>query len=222
MSKRTSRYESGLVKDPNWEFRFYDENGNLHWKGNLLKARCGALKNGTRCNKYTTRIHPHCFECTINKYKVAIGSSSQGEGAGLGLFAYDRYKGAGEIVFREGDFIAPYAGEVISDEDSEERYTGASKIDGDLVCCPYSIENFKGETVDASLIRGPGAFCNDSLEKDYNAELAEDEDEEFIFIHALKDIKQHEEILVSYGDDYWNSKHFKFETVRVTPKRKSK
>jgi len=34
----------------------------------------------------------------------------------------------------------------------------------------------------------------------------EDEDDRFVKFYALKEIKQGEEILHDYGDDYWNSR----------------
>lgn len=201
--------------DPKHTFRFYNQDGTVYWESPLYRAKCnGKLDDGTICGKYTSRIHPYCHGCTIRHFRVAVSPSLQGPGAGLGLFADDASKHEGDVVFQAGVFIAPYMGEIVSEEVLEERYTGVNGESEDEVCCPYAIETSEGETVDATLLRGPAAFCNDSKLKKYNAVLSE---VPILGIVATKPIHQGEEILVSYGKQYWKSKHFKFDITVDKP-----
>lgn len=200
-----------------WLFQVYRPNGKVYWKRKLASKQCGSrLPNGKRCKKWTTRIHPFCYSCTVRIYSVAIGESTQGPGSGLGLFAYDPKKDENAIIFKSDQWIAPYGGEVITDKECEKRYTGC--LQGDItVCCPYAIGTDKNETVDAALVRGPAAYCNDSKDKDYNAYLCGNP----LGIRALRKIRQHEEILVDYGTAYWKSKHLRFETIRIAKRRRT-
>jgi hypothetical protein len=192
--KASDRYKI----DTNYKFQFFRDDGSTYWESFLYKAKCiGKLDDGRPCEKYTTRVHPYCYQCMIRTLHVSIRESLQGPGSGLGLFAYDPLKGENDIIFKKDDFIAPYCGEEVSEDDLVERYTGISE-DEENICCAYAIGTSDDQTVDAALIRGPAAFCNDSKVAEYNAVLAEIP---HLGLLAIKDIRNNEEILASYGDE---------------------
>jgi hypothetical protein len=84
------------------------------------------------CNLFKTQI--------LRYWKIEIKPSTI-QGAGFGLFAYDANYPRNEkvIVFRRGDFIAPYAGEEIGIREIKRRYLGNEHQLGDVIC-PYVVQ----------------------------------------------------------------------------------
>jgi hypothetical protein len=205
------------VRDGDYEFRTYDQNGNPGFVGRIWKARCaGVTADGKRCRKTTQRVHPYCLGCMANILHLAIADSTLGPHSGLGLFAYDPTKSDGEVVFRCGKVFAPYMGEVLSDHTLVLRYSTVRDLETETkVCCPYAID-FPAENhcLDGALYRGPGAFANDGGPERNNAELFGCENG-MTGLQATRDIYQNEEILTSYGDDYWLGSHPTHEVVRI-------
>lgn len=130
--------------------------------------------------------------------------------AGLGLFAYNPKLEDNDIVFRKDDYIGPYHGEVITEEEMVKRY---QKTQEDIVVnCPYLICTSDGTLVDGAIIRGPIIYANDGKEKKKCNAIFIDEGGK---VHAIatKTIRQNEEIFIHYGKDYWKGVHCKCETV---------
>jgi len=110
-----------------------------------------------------------------------------------GLFAFGKRD---KVVFRKGENIIKYIGERISKKELEKRYD----YGGYDVTAPYTL-NINGRNVDASCKRGLGAMANATFGMDkrhQNARLDENG-----HVVATKDIKDNQEILVDYGQDYW-------------------
>jgi hypothetical protein len=206
-----SKWED-YTHDPQNVFKFYKEDGSVHWEAPLYRAKCkGKLEDGSECEKYTSRVHPYCYSCMVRVFRVSIAPSTQGPDAGLGLFCTDLTKDDGEVVFERGDFICCYMGEYLNEKDILERYTGTAGGKDSAICCPYAIEVSGGRTVDGAILRGPAAFANDSKSKAYNAVLCE---EPVLGLVASRTIRNNEEVLCDYGKQYWRSKHMRYEIAR--------
>jgi hypothetical protein len=142
---------------------------------------------------------------------VSIAESTLGKEAGFGLFAYDPEKGDGDIIFKEGEYIVPYGGEVVTETELDERYSFYDN--GQETVAPYAYTGDDGITVDGALARGPGVYANDNMDKSLiNSEFYE---EPHLCIRATRDIYQHEEIFLDYGEDYWRATHLKYDVVDV-------
>lgn len=161
-------------------------------------------------------IQPFCEQCCAEYYHVEV-RTSQIQGGGLGLFAYDpRYdrKNKEKIVFRKGDLIAPYCGEIVLDDDVEHRYLAK---DGHTIVCPYMVRMEDGRLIDGALIRGPAVYGNDANGSQSTKNLYKNnailcEADEF-GAYATKSIHQGEEVFVSYGKTYWEGVHYRSETI---------
>lgn len=112
--------------------------------------------------------------------------------AGNGLFAYS--KTPDELLFRAGNRICRYNGEVITRAALEERFQHEST--------PYSIALPGGMAESAERHRGIGALANHSGNiRAANARLSVSIQRRGQII-ATKNIRAGQEILVNYGDDY--------------------
>lgn len=115
--------------------------------------------------------------------------------AGLGLFVWNGTHDK-EILFEKGETIAPYLGDVITERQCTLRYFHENH--GNIV--PYGITTINGNIVDGALYRGPGSYVNHC--EDSNCEYVEGKNEK-IFLVALRDIKNGEELYVDYGENYF-------------------
>jgi hypothetical protein len=68
------------------------------------------------------------------------------------------------------------------------------------ICNPYSLTASDGVDLDASILRGPASYCNDSKTHDYNVEFCESP---VLGIKATRNIYHGDEMLCCYGDTYW-------------------
>lgn len=155
-------------------FRY--RNGTFSFEGKLQEFHC------PECDKKTF-IFGYCEEHS----NVSIQKSQI---ADQGLFAKKK--------FVKGDFICMYGTKnhnTYSDEQLYEIYGGGLYI--------YTYVDSDGINYDCALIRYPGAYCNDSYMTIFinNAQLVADKSK--VWIEAIKDIEIGDEILISYGSDYW-------------------
>jgi hypothetical protein len=169
-------------------------------------------------------LHPYCQGCCSKCFHVEIRRSNI-DGAGLGLFAYNPSydRGDSHIVFKRGDFIAPYCGEEISEEEMNYRYTGAVD-EADSIICPYVVRTCEDTFVDGALVRGPAVYgndakgCTNTSNLRNNAALCQNPE---LGAYATKTIRQGEEIFIGYGKSYWEGLHCNFETVYTNKKLKT-
>jgi len=167
--------------------------GKVQFKCKLKCQTCiSRTKKGTKCKKKTCVGVPYCWiHARYNKH-LAVRYSNLIEGE-KGLFAFGKRD---KVVFRKGENIIKYIGERISKKELEKRYD----YGGYDVTAPYTL-NINGRNVDASCKRGLGAMANATFGMDkrhQNARLDENG-----HVVATKDIKDNQEILVDYGQDYW-------------------
>jgi len=100
--------------------------------------------------------------------------------AGLGLFA--------ARPFKKGERIVEYTGRVIS---KEEEYTTRSK---------YLFEVRKNMTIDGAARSNFARYINHSCRPNCEPEIERGR----VFIEAIKNIKEGEELSYNYGKEYFN------------------
>lgn len=201
---------------PRWTFRVYADNGDLHWSRPLERRRCRfTIGRGIRCGAVTALVHPYCAACLPAALRVTIKSSTVRR-AGLGLFACDPGRPKRAVVFRAGDFIAPYLGEQISDAKLAHRYFDAvSDRSIEYIRTPYGAGN--GRThVDGAIFRGPAVYSNDAkgTRRQANARIRRDRSGA-VGLYARRVIRNGDEIFTRYGARYWEAYPVEFETVLV-------
>ena len=102
---------------------------------------------------------------------------------GLGLFA-------GEDI-KKGDMIIEYIGNILNKEESEK-----------VMVNQYLFEINKNRTIDGSVRWNIARYCNHACEEAGNAES--DVKKGRVFIKAIKNIKEGEEIMYDYGEEFVN------------------
>ncbi len=103
--------------------------------------------------------------------------------AGLGLFA-------GEDI-KKGEMIIEYIGNILNKEEAEKINTNQ-----------YLFEVNRNKTIDGSVRWNMARYCNHACEEAGNAES--DIKKGRVFIKAIKHIKEGEEILYDYGEEFVN------------------
>ncbi len=103
--------------------------------------------------------------------------------AGLGLFA-------GEDI-KKGEMIIEYIGNILNKEEAEKIATNQ-----------YLFEVNKNKTIDGRVRWNIARYCNHACEEAGNAES--DVKKGRVFIKAIKNIKEGEEILYDYGEEFVN------------------
>lgn len=159
-----------------------------------------------RCGVITTLSHPYCFNCCERYYNVRVNTSTIAN-AGYGLFAYDKNRSSGELIFNKNDYICPYVGEYVSEEELDKRYTLESNSN---IICPYAVQLQNGKYIDGAIVRGIANYGNDNG-KANNADLRE-MDGDIVYACATKKIYNGEEIFIDYGSSYWNGESLHHET----------
>jgi hypothetical protein len=102
---------------------------------------------------------------------------------GLGLFA-------GEDI-KKGEMIIEYIGNILNKEEAEKIATNQ-----------YLFEVNKNKTIDGSVRWNIARYCNHACEEAGNAES--DVKKGRVFIKAIKNIKDGDEILYDYGEEFVN------------------
>ena len=103
--------------------------------------------------------------------------------AGLGLFA-------GEDI-KKGELIIEYIGNILNKEEAEKITTGQ-----------YLFEVNRNKTIDGSVRWNIARYCNHACEEAGNAESEIKKGR--VFIKAIKNIKDGEEIVYDYGEEFVN------------------
>ena len=115
--------------------------------------------------------------------------------AGKGLFAYNGTTN-NDIIFKgnqqKGDKIIAYNAEVITHLEAYERY--------DKHTAPYGVHINKDSIEDAACIRSAGSIANHTSHSRANAKLYSHQNR--VYLRAIKNIRNGDEILTDYGKDY--------------------
>jgi len=129
------------------------------------------------------------------------------EGAGKGVFALDKSRPHGVIIFKKNSEICKYDGHIISKSENDDRY-------GINHTAPYSY-SIRGtgrekKVEDAACHRGVGSLINHSNQPNAHALQRHGR----ILIFASRDIRNGEEVFTDYGADYWGEKDESAHTTK--------
>ena len=145
----------------------------------MLKKQSKLLKHGSKkvalLNKKSANVEAKLPNHQFKKVKVKRGL------AGLGLFA-------GESI-KKGEMIVEYAGNILTQKEADEKSSNQ-----------YLFEISKNKTVDGYPRWNIARYCNHACEVAANAES--DVKKGRVFIIATKGIKEGEEILYDYGEEF--------------------
>lgn len=172
-------------------------------------------RSGTRCKRTCCIGVPYCWQHLLSVAHLRIKDSTVA-GAGKGLFCKltsrerkrrsgGRARTARLVVFRRGNVIVPYHGQLINERELVNRYDEKS-IDGTRVVteytAPYAARLNRRQVVDAACKRGAGALANHKRGRQANATLETSADGRSIVLVATKNIYDGDEIFVDYGRNY--------------------
>lgn len=173
----------------------------------LVVEQCSYIKHDhMRCKKMVEIGLDMCWIHLLQHKHLRI-KESKINGAGLGLWAMDPKRPPNAIIFKEGDEICKYNGEVINDHQRYQRYgdnTGpyVTRLTGN----DNDLQNRTFE--DAAFQRGIGSLINHIGQGNrQNAAIKtrctiNTNHIPETYIKALKPIKNNQEILTTYGTNY--------------------
>lgn len=152
------------------------------WECRLAEQKCGSAWCSTR-----VRITPFCAHHLRKLLDLAIRPSTV-EAAGYGLFVHAAYPRP--VVFKKGEAICEYAGELLTKGQLDDRY-------GDFTA-PYAADvGSAGDAIDAACVRSVGAMANHASGRRANAAITDGGDGTLVLI-ALRDIEDGKEVFVDY------------------------
>jgi hypothetical protein len=207
-----------------WKFSYDDG----EWTCPLLSMQCLAnTKANRRCSRRSTVTIGYCFQhitsvadLTVDRTKMREKKTNKRYNF-IGLFACMKGQNTRKIVFRKGDVIAPYLGEVIDKKKLEYYYPGEETA-------PYALQDSKNRYIDAACARGIGSLSN-ACSRRVNSNCATNAKfslirNRFPVVRATRDIKNGQEIFINYGRTYFarRSVHKKHETNPVNRYKKTK
>lgn len=193
-----------------WFVATRKDSGVVQFQAPMKRKRCmGYTSAGCRCRRRISLSYPFCWQHTKSHQKLAIQVSKALQLAGVkgqkGLYAHNPDIGDAP-VFRRGQNIVRYHGEVMHDDDLEKRYQYEGSPHG-VVMSPYAMELDDEWSVDAALLRGVAAYANSPVGTGLkpNARLEVDESKwpPTAWLVARKHIYHGDEILTSYGRNYF-------------------
>ena len=168
-----------------------NEDDETLFKGKLECQRCSYTRDGQQCRRNTCKYLPMCWQHAGITYGVRVARSTI-VGAGYGLFALRDFKA--------GEWIAPLLGEIIDEDELDERYGDAT--------APYVV-SYGGERYDGALQRYIGHYSNSVFGKrglpllsKTNAVIGAHHQQPWLKVQMMKRIKAGKEILTDYGDEY--------------------
>lgn len=165
----------------------------LQFSCKLDCVQCAAKTlRGLDCQRTVCIGTPYCYMHLKTNMRLTIADSKI-PNAGKGLFAYDPKNPDGnEEVFKRGQVIVQYDGEMITNAELDSRY-------GDYTA-PYGIQEKYGVlyTEDGACRRGAGTLANHKPASKANAKLSFGTKKKRFQLVAIKPIKNGQEIYVSY------------------------
>jgi hypothetical protein len=168
-------------------------------------------KAGHTCKLTACRDTHYCTRHLKVRYNVVV-AKSRIPNAGFGLFAststYPRGRTSRKLIFLSGTDILPYEGRLVDKRWVDQVYdynrkNAAGVVEKVSVTAPYAMaRDSDGKIIDAACSRGAAGYANDSYlhPERNNAEFTPKG-----YVRATKDIYEGDEILVTYGEEYWHS-----------------
>ena len=176
-------------------FKFYNnvDDPRPSFSCAVSSERCdGENKNGSHCSRKCVIGTPYCWTHLLSKYELRILPSTI-PNAGKGLFVLNKKEPVGAVVIRNGETVCPYGGELINKDTLEERYGEKT--------APYTVEMSRDRYRDAGCARGVGSLINHSNQR-ANVAFSIDQRAKTVSIKAKRNLKNGEELFVSYGRTY--------------------
>lgn len=177
---------------PKYYFHFHVPDEDIYFNGQLQSVHCIQIKkNGQQCKNHCIIGTPYCRAHLLYQHFLVIKTSTI-PNAGLGVFVKNIHKGNNEVVFKTGDRICAYDGEVITQEVADHRYGNNTAVYG------VSLHNHMVE--DGALRRGIGSLINHKPSH-ANCRLSINAHNRCQII-ATKNIRNNTELFLSYGRSY--------------------
>lgn len=174
---------------------FHFHSPNTHFDEQLDTYQCSHTQNNRRCKNRVCIGLSMCWIHTRFNLHIKV-TNSKIHNAGVGLFAFDNKQADNAIIFRKGDKICDYNGEIIDEAELHRRY-------GDKTA-PYAIQiNTDGRYEDGATHRGIGTLLNSPTGTTHrpNCRFSVGKDRK-AHIVATRNIKNGEELYISYGRAY--------------------
>lgn len=198
-----------LSKSYKFVYRFASHNFSCSLK---CKQCTSITKKGTRCKRKTCIGAGVCYTHLLHSMKLRIRDSEH-LSSGKGVFAQLSRNTPSTslratrrpIVFRRGDTIVEYGGEIIDLAVVHTRYGGH--------LAPYVLEKPKGQRhiEDGACQRGVGSIINDfrstsgtNAQNNTNVMFVFSNSQKKFIVKATKNIHDGEELLVNYGNQYFS------------------
>ena len=175
-----------------YKFQF-NVNDEKVFEGDIICQECIEInKNGKQCKKTTCIGTPFCWIHLqyIKKLKIKPWTIPNG---GRGLFVVDKSAGNNDIIFKKGHTIITYGGELLNSRQLNNRYSKYT--------APYAYKIDKDNYRDGALKRGIGSLSNTNSSRN-NARLSANTKLKTATLKATKNIRNGNEIFVSYGRQY--------------------
>jgi hypothetical protein len=138
------------------------------------------LKNGSKLSKTVPKkISPNTQKLPDHHFKAVKVKRGL---AGLGLFAQEPIK--------KGEMIIEYIGNILNKEEADKKVTSQ-----------YLFEITKNKTIDGSPRWNIARYCNHACAEAANAESSTKKGR--VIISAVKNIKEGEEIVYDYGEEFF-------------------
>ena len=188
---------------------FHFHNKDAHFDEQLETHRCSHTHNNKRCNNKVCIGLNMCWIHSRSVLHLKV-TTSKINGAGVGLYAFDNKQPNNAIVFRNKQKVCAYNGAIIDEDELNRRY-------GDKTA-PYAVQiNDDGRYEDAATHRGIGSLMNSPSGTKFkpNCRFSIGRDK-MAYIVAVKNIKNGEELYLSYGRQY----RFKESNVATTTNNK--
>lgn len=142
----------------------------------MFKKQSVILKRGGVVSK---KISPNTKKLPDHHFKVVKVKKGLKD---LGLFAGEHIK--------KGEHIIEYIGNILNKEESDKATTNE-----------YLFEITRNKTIDGSVSWNVARYCNHACEERANAES--DIVKGRVFIKAIRDIMEGEEIVYDYGEEFY-------------------
>lgn len=142
--------------------------------GTISKEAVSKVKKAVKGQKVTSKKE----STPLPDHHFAVVKVKRGL-AGLGLFA-------GQDI-KKGSVIIEYIGNILNKEEAEKINTNQ-----------YLFEVNRNKTIDGSVRWNIARYCNHSCDGNAESEIRKGR----VFIEAIKNIKEGEEILYDYGEEF--------------------
>lgn len=141
-----------------------------------LDKQSKVLKTGSK--KVGTKVSPNTKKLPDHHFKIVKVKRGL---AGLGLFA-------GEDI-KKGELIIEYIGNILNKEEADKK-----------TASQYLFEVSRNKTIDGTPRWNIARYCNHACEEAANAES--DVRKGRVFIRAIKNIEESDEIVYDYGEEF--------------------